>query len=121
MEWLINRYQDVDPANESLLRSIEFICANPQLEKIIKVNCTRPRKAEAVVAFQQGIKLGSPKTRGQKHAIGSKRTTAKKSKTAAPAAKAIPLALAVREPDEDTGFYVDGSDDEGERVSPPRR
>ena len=121
VNWLINRYQDIDPANESLLRSIEFICANPKLKAKIKVNCTRPRIAEAVVAVQQGIRLGSPKTRAQKHAIGSKRTTAKKSKTAAPAAKAIPLALAVREPGEDTGFNVDWSDDEGERVSPPRR
>lgn len=117
VEWLINRYQDVDPANESLLRSIEFICANPKLKAKIKVNCTRPRIAEAVVAFQQGIRLGSPKTRAQKADVGSKRTTAKKSKTAA---KAIPLALATREQEEDTGFNVDLSDDEGERVSPRR-
>jgi hypothetical protein len=114
---LINKYQETDPSSEVLQRNIDRICADPELKKKLKINCTRPRIAEAVVAVQQGIRLGSPKTRAQKADVGSKRTTAKKSKTAA---KAIPLALATRQQEEDTGFNVDLSDDEGELLSPRR-
>jgi len=118
VNWLISRYQETDPTSEVLQRNIDRICADPELKKKLKISCARPRQAEAVVGVEIGKKLGSPKTRGQK-ATGSKRTTAKNARPMV-SAKAIPLALAVREPGEDTGFNVDLSDDEGELVSPRR-
>jgi len=119
VNWLINRYQETDPSSEVLQRNIDRICADPELKKKLKINCARPRQAEAFVGVEVGKKLGSPKTRGQKASTGSKRTTAKNARSIV-AAKAIPLALAVREPGEDTGFNVDLSDDEGELLSPRR-
>jgi hypothetical protein len=121
INWLISRYQETDPSSEVLQRNIDRICADPELKARIKINCSRPRRAEAVVGVEVGKKLGSPKTRSQKE-ITNKRVTAKHARELGiSSAKAIPLALAVREQTgEDTGFYVDFSDDEGERLSPRR-